>query len=145
MGEIIMNVKSLTFTFLLGACCMLSGRSFAQTDSVRVINEKQTAIENNERNTDRLKSEVLKNETLKNDAQMTQQERDKTRLSEAENLHKDNKARAKAANRLSRDASDAARESKLAARSERRAQKSRADADKQASKAAKATRKSEKN
>jgi hypothetical protein len=53
MGEIIMNVKSLTFT-LLGVLLHAFRRSFAQTDSVRCKHEKQAAIENNEGNTDRL-------------------------------------------------------------------------------------------
>jgi hypothetical protein len=142
MGETIMNLKSIIFTSLLGACSMLATRSFAQTDSVRVNKEKQEATEINERNTERLKTAVQSNETLQGEARKSEGEKNQNRLKDAENLQKDNKARSKEANRISRDASDAAKESKSALKAERKAQKSRVNADKHANKAAKATEKS---
>lgn len=142
MGENTMNPKYIIFTFLLGACSILATSSFAQTDSVRVMKEKQTAIETNEKNADRLKTELQKNETLESDARKSEGEKDRNRLKDAENLQKENRAKSKEASRISRDASDAAKESKSALKAERKAQKSRINADKQANKAAKATDKS---
>ncbi len=124
---------------------MLATRSFAQTDTARVNKERQVATEINERNADRLKTEVQKNETIQAEDRKSVVEKNQNRLNDAENLQKENKAKSKEANRISRDASDAAKESKMAAKAEKKAQKSRINADKQADKAAKATEKSNSN
>jgi hypothetical protein len=142
MGENTMISKSIILTFLLVACSMLATRSFAQTDSIRVNKENQEAIEINERNTDRLKTALQKNETLQSEAIESDDEKNRNRLKDAENLQKDNKAKSKEASRISRDASNAVKESNSAVKAERKAQKSRLNADKQANKAAKATEKS---
>jgi hypothetical protein len=107
MEETTMNLKFIIFTLLLGASCIFSTHSFAQTDIVQENKEKQAAIEENERNGDRLKVEVQKNEVLKNEARKSEGQKSENRLNDAENLQKENKAIAKEASRINKDASKA--------------------------------------
>jgi hypothetical protein len=78
------------------------------------------------------------------DAQV-EKTRDDNRMADAKLDRKQTKAKAKNAQRIENDATDAALQSKYAVKSERRAQKSRARANKQAEKALKARTKSDKN
>lgn len=72
-------------------------------------------------------------------------EQDSENLSQLESNKNTTEAKAKEAQRVERDASDAAHESKIAYRKEKQAQKARNKADKQARKAAKARNKSNNN
>jgi hypothetical protein len=85
----------------------------AENDSIRAANEKATLVQANK-------------------------EGDATRMADAKNAERKTKAKAKAARRVNRDASIAAKEAKNALRAEKKAQRARKDADKQARKAVQA-------
>jgi hypothetical protein len=78
------------------------------------------------------------------DAQI-EKTKDEARMANVKLDRKQTKAKAKNAQRIENEATDAAQQSKYAVRSERKAQKSRARANKQAEKALKARTKSDKN
>ena len=78
-------------------------------------------------------------------AEQEQNTKDRNRIADAKLERKQTKAKAEDAQRIEKDANDAARESRYALRAERRAQKSRKQADKQAEKAAEARVKSNNN
>jgi hypothetical protein len=74
-----------------------------------------------------------------------QKAKDESKMADARLNKKQTKARAKAAQRVERDATDAAKQSKYAVKAEKRAQRSRKKADRQEQKAATAREKSDNN
>jgi hypothetical protein len=74
-----------------------------------------------------------------------QKAKDESKMADAKLNKKQTKAKAKAAQRVEKDASDAAKQSKYAVRAEKKAQRARKKADKQEDRAAEAREKSAKN
>lgn len=93
--------------------------------------------------TERNKKDSVETITLMEE--QTQSTKDRNRMADAKLDRKESQAKADNAQRIEKDANDAARESRYAVRAERKAQKSRKQADKQAEKAAQAREKSNKN
>jgi hypothetical protein len=124
-----MKHKAIIITVLLAGTSLFASPVFAQEsglsqqqrnqrDSAEVATQKEIQVQNN---------------------------KDENRMASAKLDRKQAKAKAKNAQRVEKDANDAARQSKYEVRAERRAQKSRKQANKQAEKAAKARDKSNSN
>ena len=92
---------------------------------------------------ERQKKDSMETVTLREE--QTQNTKDRNRMADAKLDRKQTQAKAENAQRIEKDANDAARESRYAVRAERRAQKSRKQANKQAEKAAEAREKSNNN
>jgi hypothetical protein len=124
-----MKYKAIIITMSVAAASLFASKTFAQDNTMsQVQRDHQDSVQTAKVTEARL-------ETTK----------DENRMADAKLDRKQTKAKAKNAQRVENEASDAARESRYAVRAERRAQKSRKQANKQAEKAAKARDKSNSN
>lgn len=123
-------MKYKTMFLMLAVTSMFAGHVFAQT------NDSVTQADRNRK--DSVEAAVYR------EAQV-QSRKDENRMADAKHDRKQTKAKAKNAQRIEREANDAARQSKSALRAERKAQKSRKLADKLAKRASDARDKSDKN
>ena len=118
----------LTLTFITAALTTTEVYSQSNNETNKVELARKDSVDNATRNEGKV-----------------QEIKDENRMADAKAERKDTKAKAENAQRIERDADDAAKESKFAVRSERRAQKSRKKANEQAEKASKAREKSDNN
>ena len=125
-----MKYTTMIITMAVVAASMFTSHSFAQSsgDTTQIRRDKKDSAE----------MVTLREE-------QAQSTKDRNRMADAKLDRKQTKAKAEDAQRIEKDANDAARESRYALRAERRAQKSRKQADKQADKAAEARVKSNNN
>lgn len=117
-------------TMAVGVASVFTSHAFAQSsgDTTQSEYEKEDSVE-----------------TVTRKEAQTQNAKDQNRMEDAKFDRKQTKAKAENAQRIEKDAKDAARESRFALRAERRAQKSRKEANRQAEKAAEAREKSNNN
>jgi hypothetical protein len=127
------NMKFTTAILIstLGATSFFAIESFAQERPLMTRAEHQRM--------DSLETVITKEQ------QQTQKGQDDANLRDMKQSRNETKAKAKEAQRVEMEASDAARESKSAYKTERKAQKARKQADRQAQRAAAARNKSNKN
>jgi hypothetical protein len=125
-----MKYTTMIITMAVGAASMFTGHAFAQSSGDMAKTERD-------------KKDSVKTATLREE--QVQSVKDENRMADAKLDQKQTKAKAQKAQRIEKDANDAARESRYAVRAERKAQKSRKAANKQAEKASKAREKSNKN
>jgi hypothetical protein len=125
-----MKYTTIIITMAVGAASLFTTHAFAQSsgDTTQAERDKKDSVE-----------------TVALKEAQTQSTNDKNRMAEAKLDRKQTKAKAEDAQRIEKDANDAARQSRYAVRAERKAQKSRKQATKQAQKAAQAREKSNNN
>lgn len=125
-----MKYTTMIMTMAVGAASLFTSHAYAQSsgDMTQIERDKKDSLE-----------------TVTLIEEQTQITKDENRMADAKRDRKRTKAKAENAQRIEKDANNAARESRYALRAERRAQKSRKQADKQAEKAAEARKKSNNN
>lgn len=125
-----MKLNNIMLTLAFAGLLLSSGNLYAQeeTDINKKEIERLDSVADHEKDQARL-----------------QQQKDSEKITDFRKDKKRTKAKAKEAQRVEAEASDAARQSRIAYRNEKKAQKLRKQADKQADRASKARDKSDSN
>lgn len=128
-----MKITQLMYVLILPIIISCMAHTAAAQDSTRI------------RYDDRAHADSLADAYRQKERAKDQTRQDSDKLSSLKAERRDTRAKAKEAQRIEREATDASRASKTAFRKEKKAQRSRAQADKQSKKAENARSKSDKN